>query len=132
MNIISRPVAMSPEEWKYVWHTPAPVSITGTWPNGMLVRKVSVPFGVIGVIFEARPNVVFDVFALCFKAGSACVLKVKEIGMDKGLRAAPPCQGAGICCTGSDASPRNHNAALRAALLPKASKWCWATANATA
>lgn len=44
-------------------------------PNGMLVRKVSVPFGVIGVIFEARPNVVFDVFALCFKAGSACVLK---------------------------------------------------------
>lgn len=41
----------------------------------MLVRKVSVPFGVIGVIFEARPNVVFDVFALCFKAGSACALK---------------------------------------------------------
>lgn len=44
-------------------------------PNGMLIRKVSVPFGVIGVIFEARPNVIFDVFALCFKAGSAVVLK---------------------------------------------------------
>ena len=44
-------------------------------PNGMLIRKVSVPFGVIGVIFESRPNVAFDVFALCFKAGSACVLK---------------------------------------------------------
>lgn len=44
-------------------------------PNGMFIRKVSVPFGVIGVIFEARPNVIFDVFALCFKAGSAVVLK---------------------------------------------------------
>ena len=44
-------------------------------PNGMLIRKVSVPFGVIGAIFEARPNVIFDIFALCFKAGSACVLK---------------------------------------------------------
>lgn len=44
-------------------------------PNGMQIRKVSVPFGVIGCIFEARPNVVFDVFTLCFKAGSACVLK---------------------------------------------------------
>ncbi|MDE6611991.1 MAG: glutamate-5-semialdehyde dehydrogenase [Muribaculaceae bacterium] len=44
-------------------------------PNGLLIRKVSVPFGVIGAIFEARPNVIFDIFSLCFKAGSACVLK---------------------------------------------------------
>ncbi|MDR0894004.1 MAG: glutamate-5-semialdehyde dehydrogenase [Prevotellaceae bacterium] len=44
-------------------------------PNGMRLRKVSVPFGVIGVIYEARPNVGFDVFALCLKSGSACVLK---------------------------------------------------------
>lgn len=44
-------------------------------PNGMTIRKVSVPFGVIGVIYEARPNVTFDVFALCAKAGSATVLK---------------------------------------------------------
>lgn len=44
-------------------------------PNGMVIRKVSVPFGVIGVIYEARPNVTFDVFSLCFKAGSAVVLK---------------------------------------------------------
>lgn len=36
---------------------------------------MSVPFGVIGVIYEARPNVSFDVFSLCLKAGSACVLK---------------------------------------------------------
>lgn len=44
-------------------------------PNGLRLTKVSVPFGVIGVIYEARPNVSFDVFSLCFKSGSACVLK---------------------------------------------------------
>ncbi len=46
-----------------------------TRPNGMEIRKVRVPFGVIGVIYEARPNVSFDVFALCFKTGNTCVLK---------------------------------------------------------
>lgn len=44
-------------------------------PNGMQLKKVSVAFGVIGIIYEARPNVSFDVFSLCFKSGSACVLK---------------------------------------------------------
>lgn len=44
-------------------------------PNGLHISRESVPFGVIGVIYEARPNVSFDVFALCLKAGSACVLK---------------------------------------------------------
>lgn len=44
-------------------------------PNGMKISKVSVPFGVIGVIYEARPNVSVDVFCLCFKAGSAVLLK---------------------------------------------------------
>ena len=44
-------------------------------PNGMKITKVSVPFGVIGIIYEARPNVTFDVFALCLKSGNACVLK---------------------------------------------------------
>ena len=38
-------------------------------PNGMVIRKVTVPFGVIGVIYEARPNVTFDVFSLCFRSG---------------------------------------------------------------
>ena len=41
----------------------------------MVIRKMTVPFGVIGVIYEARPNVTFDVFSLCFKSGNACVLK---------------------------------------------------------
>lgn len=44
-------------------------------PNGLKIRRVSVPFGVIGIIYEARPNVTFDVFSLCFKSGNACVLK---------------------------------------------------------
>ena len=46
-----------------------------TLPNGLRIRRVSVPFGVIGIVYEARPNVTFDVFALCFKSGNACVLK---------------------------------------------------------
>lgn len=46
-----------------------------TLSNGLRLRKVSVPFGVIGVIYESRPNVSFDVFALCLKSGNACILK---------------------------------------------------------
>jgi glutamate-5-semialdehyde dehydrogenase len=46
-----------------------------TRPNGMKITKQSVPFGVVGVIYEARPNVTFDVFSLCLKSGNACVLK---------------------------------------------------------
>lgn len=44
-------------------------------PNGMKICKVSVPFGVVGIIYEARPNVSFDVFSLCVKSGNACILK---------------------------------------------------------
>lgn len=44
-------------------------------PNGLDLKRVSVPFGVIGIVYEARPNVTFDVFALCMKSGNACVLK---------------------------------------------------------
>ena len=46
-----------------------------TLPNGLRLCRVSVPFGVSGMIYEARPNVTFDVFSLCFKSGNACVLK---------------------------------------------------------
>ncbi|MDD4994074.1 MAG: glutamate-5-semialdehyde dehydrogenase [Paludibacter sp.] len=44
-------------------------------PNGMRISKITVPFGVVGIIYEARPNVSFDVFSLCLKSGNACVLK---------------------------------------------------------
>ena len=44
-------------------------------PNGLDITRVSVPFGVIGIVYEARPNVTFDVFSLCLKSGNACILK---------------------------------------------------------
>lgn len=46
-----------------------------TLENGLLLQKTSVPLGVVSIIYEARPNVTIDVFALCFKSGNACVLK---------------------------------------------------------
>jgi glutamate-5-semialdehyde dehydrogenase len=57
---------------------PSPLGRTlaqSTHPNGMRITRLSVPFGVVGAIYEARPNVTFDVFSLCFKSGNACVLK---------------------------------------------------------
>lgn len=57
---------------------PSPLGIESarrTLPNGLELKRVSVPFGVIGVIYEARPNVTFDVFSLCLMAGSAVILK---------------------------------------------------------
>ena len=57
---------------------PSPLDIVlekRTLPNGLGLKKVSVPIGVIGIIYEARPNVTFDVFALCLKSGNATVLK---------------------------------------------------------
>jgi glutamate-5-semialdehyde dehydrogenase len=44
-------------------------------PNGLKISRITVPFGVIGIIYEARPNVTFDVFSLCLKSGNACILK---------------------------------------------------------
>jgi len=46
-----------------------------TMANGMHISKITVPLGVIGIIYEARPNVTFDVFSLCLKSGNACILK---------------------------------------------------------
>lgn len=46
-----------------------------TMPNGLHISKISVPLGVVGIIYEARPNVTFDVFSLCFKSGNVCILK---------------------------------------------------------
>ena len=65
-------------DMRHVAALPSPLGRTledRTLPNGLRLRKVSVPFGVIGVIYEARPNVTFDVFSLCFKSGNACMLK---------------------------------------------------------
>ena len=81
------------------------ISKERTLPNGLFLRRVSVPFGVIGIIFEARPNVCFDVFSLCFKSGNACILKgshsadesnraivrlIKEVLKDNAQTSRPP------------------------------------------
>lgn len=65
-------------DFRKVASLPSPLGLVSkerTLSNGLYLRRVSVPFGVIGVIFEARPNVCFDVFSICFKSGNACVLK---------------------------------------------------------
>ena len=65
-------------DMRHVATLPSPLGIITndhTLDNGLRLRRISVPFGVIGVIYEARPNVSFDVFSLCFKSGNACVLK---------------------------------------------------------
>lgn len=66
------------DDMRHVATLPSPLGIITndhTLDNGLHLRRISVPFGVIGVIYEARPNVSFDVFGLCFKSGNACVLK---------------------------------------------------------
>ncbi len=92
-------------DMRQVASLPSPLGRTlveRTLPNGLRLKKVSVPFGVIGVIYEARPNVTFDVFSLCFKSGNACLLKggrdadasnraavalIKRILVDEGVEA---------------------------------------------
>jgi len=66
------------EDIRQVAQLPSPLQRTLSTtirPNGMILTKVSVPFGVVGIIYEARPNVTFDVFALCLKSGNAVILK---------------------------------------------------------
>src|SRR5690606_39229233 len=46
-----------------------------TLENGLLVRKITVPLGVVGIIYESRPNVTVDVAALCIRSGNVCVLR---------------------------------------------------------
>ena len=65
-------------DMRRVAELPSPLGKTlaeTTRPNGLKIRKISVPFGVVGVIYEARPNVTLDVFGLCLKSGNVCLLK---------------------------------------------------------
>ncbi len=66
------------EGLKQIVNLPDPVGKLleeNTLKNGMIVKKVTVPLGVIGIIYESRPNVTADAFGLCFKAGNAVILK---------------------------------------------------------
>ena len=78
LQLTSKRLADIASDMRNVASLPTPlghVTKENTLPNGLRLHRVSVPFGVIGMIYEARPNVTFDVFSLCFKSGNACVLK---------------------------------------------------------
>lgn len=78
LQLTEKRLADIASDMRHVADLPSPLGKTlmeRTLPNGLRLRRVSVPFGVIGIIYEARPNVSFDVFSLCFKSGNACVLK---------------------------------------------------------
>lgn len=65
-------------DMRHVAQLPSPLGKTlkeKTLENGLYLRRISVPFGVIGIVYESRPNVTFDVFSLCLKSGNVCVLK---------------------------------------------------------
>ena len=71
-------IASIASDMRHVASLPTPlgkITKERTLENGIRLHRVSVPFGVIGIIYEARPNVTYDVFSLCFKSGNACVLK---------------------------------------------------------
>lgn len=78
-------------DMRHVAQLPTPLDIVtkqNTLPNGIRLHRVSVPYGVIGVVYEARPNVTYDVFSLCFKSGNACMLKGGKDAEESNLRAA--------------------------------------------
>lgn len=78
LQLTEKRLADIAQDMRHVASLPSPlgkISSARTLPNGLRLRRISVPFGVVGVIYEARPNVSFDVFSLCFKSGNACILK---------------------------------------------------------
>ena len=78
LKLTSQRIESMASDMQHVASLPTPLDQTlefTTRPNGMTIRKVSVPFGVIGIIYEARPNVTADVFSLCMKSGNVCLLK---------------------------------------------------------
>ena len=78
LQLTEKRLADIASDMRHVAQLPSPlgkISNERTLDNGLHLRRISVPFGVVGIIYEARPNVSFDVFSLCFKSGNACILK---------------------------------------------------------
>ena len=76
------------DDLRNVANLDSPLGITldeKTLDNGLNISRVSVPLGTIGIIFESRPNVTFDVFALCLKSGNASVLKGSRDAKDSNI-----------------------------------------------
>ena len=81
---------------------PDPIGrVTAEWqrPNGLRIQRVTVPLGVIGIIYESRPNVTADAGALCLKSGNACILRG---GSESGhsSRALHECLASGLAAAG--------------------------------
>ena len=74
--------------------------VIGGWqrPNGLRIEKRRVPLGVIGIIYEARPNVTADAIALCIKSGNACVLRGGSEAIHSNIAIAQTLIQAGIAC----------------------------------
>ena len=88
LQLTSKRLADIAADMRHVATLPSPLGNVlreKTLANGLRLRRVSVPFGVIGVVYEARPNVTCDVFALCFKSGNAAVLKGGKDANDSNL-----------------------------------------------
>ena len=91
LQLTSARIQSIASDMRHVAHLPTPLDIVtkqSTLPNGIRLHRVSVPYGVIGVVYEARPNVTYDVFSLCFKSGNACMLKGGKDAEESNLCAA--------------------------------------------
>lgn len=96
---------------------------TVTRPNGLRIEKTAVPYGVIGIIYESRPNVTADAAALCLKAGSVCVLRggkeaiCSNKAIVKALRSGAKAVGLDedIICLVTDTTRDSANELMRAA-----------------
>jgi glutamate-5-semialdehyde dehydrogenase len=76
------------DDLRNVASLPSPLNITldeNKLENGLDISRVTVPLGTIGIIYESRPNVTFDVFALCLKSGNASVLKGSRDAKDSNI-----------------------------------------------
>lgn len=78
LQLTTERISSIAKDIRHVAELPSPLNLTLSTtkrPNGMTLTKISVPFGVIGIIYEARPNVTLDVFSLCLKSGNTVILK---------------------------------------------------------
>lgn len=107
LALTEKRVAAMAEGMRAVAKLPDPVGRLlsgGTLDNGLRIERRSVPFGVIGIIYEARPNVTGDAAALCFKSGNACILRGgseavrSNVAIVRAMRRGLTCEGLNPDC----------------------------------
>lgn len=98
LTLTSKRLAAIAQALREVADLPDPVGeVLADWtrPNGLRIRKVRVPIGVIGIIFESRPNVTADAASLCFKTGNATILRGGSEAIDSNRAIATALQNGG-------------------------------------